>query len=964
MLAGGLSLAAQAPRKYTYTTVPGDPTQTRMYVLDNGLTVYLSRNEDSPRIQANIAVRAGSKHDPADATGLAHYLEHMLFKGTSRIGTLDWEQEKVLLNQISALYEQRRNTRDEAERARIYARIDSLSNVAARFAIPSEYDKMISSLGAKGTNAYTWVEQTVYINDIPSDGLEKWAMVEAERFSELVLRLFHTELETVYEEFNMGQDNDNRQASKALNAALFRNHPYGTQTTIGTGEHLKDPSMVKIHDYFSTYYVPNNIAIILAGDLDHDRTIAMIDRHFGAWKPKDLPKFTFEPEEPLSAAEQVEVFGPMAGWVDVAWRLRGSSTDDEPMAALIAGMLSNGQAGLIDLELLQRQKILSGYAYANTMHDHTVLQLNGKPKQGQSLEEVYDLLMEQVENLRQGNFEEWLIEAVVNDLRKSRIRGWSDSNMSRASSLTSAFILGKEWKEVLDMHDRMARITKQQVVDFARKHLGPGHVVLFKRTGENTDTYRVPKPSITPVPLNREVQSTWRTEWERVPAGRVEPVFPDHAKAITRLKLKNGVPLAHVANTTNELFYLYYIVDMGILNDRVLQLAVEYLPFLGTSRYTPAEFRKELFKLGLSLQVNVEEDRLYVSLSGLQANMDKGVDLLEHLLADARPDAKALAELINDIAKQRQDRLRNKGYILNVAMWNYARYGARSPFTDAMSVEEMRALDPEELVRRIKQLTAHEHRIFHYGKRKPKEVVALLNKAHRVAGPLRTPSAPREYRELETERNVVYFVDHDMVQTDVLMVSKVGRFNKSVLPHAALFNEYFGSGLSSIVFQEIREAKALAYSARASYTTPDRVDKAHYVRAFVGTQSDKLGDALDALLALMNEMPKAPAQFEGAKEAALRVIASDRITKERIYWHWESLQRLGLDEDPRRLSYERIPGITIEDMANFFDRQIKGRNYVYLVLGNRASVDLGALERLGEVRELSKEEVFGYGEDK
>ena len=182
------------------------------YTLDNGLQVWLSRNTDAPRVQTNIATRAGSKNDPADATGLAHYLEHMLFEGTSHIAAADWAKESLVLKQISDAYEERRGTTDEAARDRIYRRIDSLSTVAASFAVPNEYGKMVKSIGARGTNAYTSTERTVYVNDIPSDELEKWMKIESERMQECVLRLFHTELETVYEEFNRAQDNDGRLA--------------------------------------------------------------------------------------------------------------------------------------------------------------------------------------------------------------------------------------------------------------------------------------------------------------------------------------------------------------------------------------------------------------------------------------------------------------------------------------------------------------------------------------------------------------------------------------------------------------------------------------------------------------------------------------------------------------------------------------------------------------------------------
>jgi zinc protease len=954
------ALSTEAQKKYSFEAVPNDPMETRIYTLENGLTVYLSRNTDAPRVQTQVAVRAGSKHDPADATGLAHYLEHMLFKGTSGIGTSDWEQEKPLLDQIAALYEQRRSVVDEDQREQMYRQIDSLSYLAAQHAIPNEYDKMISSLGAKGTNAYTYVEQTVYLNDVPSDELEKWMMVESVRFQELVLRLFHTELETVYEEFNMGQDNDNRVAGKAMMAALFRNHQYGTQTTIGTGEHLKNPSMYKIHEYFSTYYVPNNMAVILAGDIDYDKTIAMVDKHFGGWKPKPVPAFQVGTEKPSQEPRTVEVFGPKAGWVDIGWRLKGANTNDELMGELVAGLLNNGRAGLIDINLIQDQKVLAAYAYSSTMHDHGRFQMHAQPRQGQSLEEARDLLLGQVELLKKGSFDDWLIQAVVNNKRQERLKYFNENNSMRASAMTDAFIMGKKWKDVVNHYDRMEKITKQQVIDFVKANLGTDHVVVLKRSGENKDAYKVSKPKITPVDIKREGRSAWREQWDAVQSATLEPVFVDYSTAITQRSLKQGVPLAYVANPSNDLFTLMYVLDMGTNNDRTLDLAVRYLPYLGTSRYSPAELKKELFKHGLSFSVYAGEDRVTVSLTGLEKNLARGVELLEHLLAEAKPNEEALRELISDIEKERQDQLKDKRTILFTALFNQARYGDNSPFKDQLTVEEMRATPSAALIARIKELTSYEHRIFYYGRKKADDVVTLLNTAHKVPATLKPYPPAREYPELETVANTVLFVDHDMVQTEMLLVSRSEPFSQDQLPYASLFNEYFGSGLSSIVFQEIREGKALAYSAYCSYTTPSRKEQAHYVRAFVGTQADKLGDAVQALLALMNDMPANEDQFAGARANALKVIASDRVTKERIYWSWENARRLGIDHDMRQDMYARIPSLSLEDMRNFFNARIKGRNYTYLVIGKEGTVDMRALEKLGEVERLSKKEVFGY----
>lgn len=960
LLSAVLAFSAQAQKGYTYTSVPNDPMQVRIYTLANGLTVYLSQNKDEPRIQTNIAVRAGSKNDPDDATGLAHYLEHMLFKGTHQIATLDWATESGFLDQISALYEKRRTVTDERERALIYARIDSLSNVAAKYAAPNEYDKMISSLGAKGTNAYTSTEQTVYVNDIPSNAQEKWMMIESLRFQDLVLRLFHTELEAVFEEFNRGQDNDYRKANEAMNRELYKFHPYGTHTTIGTGEDLKNPSMVKIHQYFNTYYVPNNMAIIMAGDLDYDSTIAMVDKYFGGWKAKPVPPFSFKPEAPITKPDTLSVYGPMAGWVTMGWRFGGTKSGDPMMLDLIAGLMSNGQAGLIDLDLKQKQRVLDAYAYSSEQADYSEFTLGGNPKQGQSLAEVRNLLLQELDKLKKGQFDDWLLKAVVNDQRQQRIRYWNEQNEMRAYALTDAFVLQKNWNDVVDYFDRMGKITKAQVVAFAKANFKDNSVTVFKRTGEDKKVFHVEKPKITPLDINRARQSEWYKQWMAIPEQRLKPQFVDYATAITRRTLDHDIPLAMIPNKSNDLFTLVQVLDLGNYDDPKLKMAVNYLPYLGTAKRTAADFQKEFFKLGVKFGVFAGQDRVYVSLSGLEESLPQGLALVEELLAGPKPDAAALAELVKDELKERSDNVKDKNNILYRGLMSYARYGERSPLRNILSAEQLKAVKAEELIAMIKGINTHHHRYFYYGKRTPEEAVALLNKEHKTPSILQGWMQPDPYVELPTEQDQVYYVNYDMVQTELMLMSKDEKFNVANMPYASLFNEYFGSGLSSIVFQEIREGKALAYSAYAAYTMPAKKEESSYVRAYVGTQADKLGDAEAALSNLMNKMPADEAMFGGSRDAALKKIESSRTTKEDIYWSWESLQRRGLTEDVNAIVYPLIQKGDLAGLEQFFNAHIKGRHYTYLAIGKEGTLDLKALEKLGPVKKLTLKDLFGY----
>src|ERR1035437_1755724 len=416
-----------------YESVPNDPTNARIYTLDNGLKVYMSVYKDAPRIQTYIAVRAGSKNDPSDATGLAHYLEHMLFKGTDKYGTLDWAKEEEQLKIIDSLYEVYGKTKDTLQRKKIYHNIDSVSGMSAKYAIANEYDKMMSNIGAKNTNAFTDVEQTVYMNDIPTNQLHKWLMIESERFRKPTMRLFHTELEAVYEEKNRTLDDDAEKMNEAMNASLWQKHSYGTQTTIGTIEHLKNPSLTKIKAYESTYYVPNNIAVCIAGDLDPDSTIKWIDQTMGKLISKPVPTFNPPMENPITAPIVKNVTGPFPETMQLGFRFAGAGTKDADLLELTNQILFNGKAGLIDLDLVQKQKVLAANCAPNIMKDYSSHIFSADPKEGQKLEELKSLLLAEIEKVKKGDFPDWLLPAIISNMKLQETKTFENNN-GRASA--------------------------------------------------------------------------------------------------------------------------------------------------------------------------------------------------------------------------------------------------------------------------------------------------------------------------------------------------------------------------------------------------------------------------------------------------------------------------------------------------------------------------------------------------
>ncbi len=494
--------------KYSYETVANDPLNARIYTLDNGLKVYMSVNNETPRIQTYIAVRVGGKNDPAETTGLAHYFEHLMFKGTQQFGTQNYEEEKLLLDQIEQQFEVYRQTTDTAERRVIYAIIDSLSYEASKLAIPNEYDKLMAAIGANGTNAYTSYDVTCYIEDIPSNQVENWARIQADRFQNPVIRGFHTELETVYEEKNMSLTNDMRKVVERINTLLFPSHPYGTQTVLGTQEHLKNPSITNIKNYHHTWYVPNNMAICLSGDFDPDEMIAIIDKHFGGMQPNDsLPQLQFPKEQPITAPVEAEVVGPEAESVYLAWRFPGAAHPDAEKLDLLSQVLFNGTAGLMDLNLSQQQKILYGFAFPMAMADYSAFIVGGGPKQGQTLEEVRDLFLGELKKLREGDFDEELLTGILNNYRRSQ-QAQLEENGSRADWFVDSFVNGSTWADEVGRMDRIAKITKQDLVDFANTYLKDDNfAIVYKRQGTDPNEMKIEKPQITPIFMNSDTAS-------------------------------------------------------------------------------------------------------------------------------------------------------------------------------------------------------------------------------------------------------------------------------------------------------------------------------------------------------------------------------------------------------------------------------------------------------------------------
>ena len=949
--------------KYKYESVAGDPMNTRIYTLDNGLKVYMTVNKSEPRIQTYIAVKVGGKNDPSETTGLAHYFEHLMFKGSEQFGTSDYAAEKPMLDEIEAKFEKYRTLTDQKEREALYAEIDSISLEASKLFIPNEYDKLMAAIGAQGTNAYTGYDMTVYVEDIPSNQIENWAKVQSDRFKHNVIRGFHTELETVYEEKNMSLTDDSRKSLEVMFASLFPNHPYGTQTILGTQEHLKNPSITNIKNYYKNWYVPNNMAICVSGDFDPEVMISTIDRYFGDMVPnKELKRLEFKKEAPITEPIVKEVYGLESPNVILAWRFNGMADLQNDTLNVLGNVLFNGRAGIVDLDINQAQRTLGAYAFPYAQADYTAYIMQGFPKQGQTLEQVKEIMLESVEKVKRGEFDESLLTAAINNAKKERMYKL-EANAQRADMFVSAFINDIPWSQAVSELDRLSKITKDDVVKFANAHFVNNYVQVNKLEGKDNSVQKIAKPKITPIHTNRDKVSAFLAEVQASEVAPIEPVFVDYEKDLTKTTAKSNLEVLYKQNTTNSLFTLVYLFERGVNDNKMLSLAADYLSLLGTDKYTAEELKQQFYNLACDYQIQVNDNETFITLTGLSENMDKALALFEELLSDCKADEAALAAMkqnifqarVNDKLDQRQNYVR---------MTAYVQYGPENPFTNIYSNKEIEALTSSALISSIKDLMGYEHSILYYGPMAADDFVEHINSVHNIPENVKPMPESKRFVQLQTKEDKVFIAPYDAKQIYMISYSNTGEtYDPAKAPVITMYGSYFGGGMNSIVFQEMREARGLAYSANARYRLAYTDKDAPYnYTSFIATQNDKMMDAIRAFDEIINNMPQSEAAFAVAKDNIIASIRTDRILGDRILWNYIQARNLGLTEDSRKQLFEQAQNFTLADIVKFQQEVVKDRKYYIGILGDEKDLDMKSLGNgdYGKIVRLSQKDIFGY----
>lgn len=934
--------------------------KVKEYRLENGLTVWLNEDHSQPKVFGAVVVKAGAKDCPD--TGIAHYFEHMMFKGTDRIGTLDYESEKVLLDSIAMKYDELAMTEDTAARARLQKEINELSIRSSEYVIPNEFNRLINRFGGSGLNAATSYDATIYFNTFSPQYMVQWAEINSERLINPVFRLFQSELETVYEEKNMYGDFIGGQVMDTLMARYFGPHPYA-YPIIGSTKNLKNPRLTEMHKFFEDYYVASNMALILSGDFDAQQVMPILEKAFSRIRSGNAPKQEKVMLPPFNGRETMKVKFPIPFIKAMGLGFRGVSANHEDQVALniAVNLLNNANGtGYLD-KLMVEHKLMGALAINESMNEAGILAVAIMPKLLiQSYSSAEKMVWDEINRVKNGDFS----DEMFNSLKLEQKRQYASSleNIdSRATIMMNLFSQGKSWNDYLNEVARIESITKEDVVRVAQKYFSNNYLCVTKSTGKYPKD-NLPKPAFSPVvPRNADASSSYAKQLEKIPEQQVAPRIIDFEKDVKTSKLTPLVTLYTTPNPLNDIFTLNISYGIGALEQPELMQLTNYLQLLGTESLSFEQFRSRLQSIGSTLAFDVTPDAFVMKVTGFDNHIDETMELVGDFIRHAKADDKKLRQIVDD-AKVSEKAFFKSGDNVASALLEQVKYGDQSRYLRKLSLSQIKKLKGKDMLAIYDKVRSVQCDL-HYCGTLPVEKVIGTIRQHLPLERTTVASNSPYYRELKQyDRPTVFFIDMpDMAQSIVYGYVKGDQVDDKASRHASqLFSVYFGGDMSSLMFQEIREFRSFAYRTSGRYQLPNHAHKgtAGSFTAMLSTQSDKTLDALGVLDSLIREMPLKPERMEAVKQTLVNRINNDYPPFRNLSEKVASARMEGFDRDPAEEFLRDIATMDMQDISRFYQEQISGRPVVYVITGNRKHIDMKKLAEYGTIIKVKKKGIY------
>ena len=916
------------------------------YKLDNGLTVLLWEDHDAPDVSGYVVCRAGAVDEPADYTGLAHYLEHMLFKGTQRIGALNWEEEKPIYDSIIALYDQYCETTDAKQREALATQINECSMREAKISSTEDFFNMLDLIGTEGVNAFTSYDLTAYVGSFPEAEMLRWLTIYSDRLINPVFRTFQAELENVFEEYNMYANEPSSQVQNQLMADIYKGCPY-ERDVIGLPEHLKNPRLSKLIEFYETWYVPNNMALILVGDFDTEAAKPLIAQTFNRLQPKELP---VRPEYPEVSFEGNPSKHYNLGYnPQVAWVYQGikEGDPDQDVLEFVIALLYNGQTGLLDKVNTNGDVQFAGVfndARRNTgrIIIEAVPYYDANQQQFESDKATQAIVMREVDKIKNGEIPDELI-ANVKRLYAQSFKMIDESPSTKMNILMDAFVYDKPIDKVFTENERIQALTKEEIVRVAKKFFdAPYMTVSFDEASTTPKAKTLPKPNIKPLDLVKNAKTAYAEEFQKLPKGQLKQTFNDF-NDVQVSSLGENVTLHYTPNSKNDIFSLTLRYGVGEHEMPLLPFAATLMNDAGIMSSPNVEgkdFKQQMAELGASVSYGCNDSYFTIAISGEDGNINKIMNLVNRQLLMPYLEQKQLDNVKGSEFFSRYSRQKRTA-VQKAALMQYALYGKKSSFLDEVPFVDVWQMGLPKVQSLVAQARSYALDVYYCGTLPQEKLVAELP----LTEGMKPSNSPFIQDRVTYEKPTVLFLPNGNVQQADLYFYINGRpydIASDVVSDA--FNQYMSGGFTGIVMNEIRVKRSMAYSAYGYDATPSLPGKECYFIGYVGTQSDKVVDAISVYMDILNNMPVDSTNVEALRASLKQAAQTAKPSMRGKAATFEYWQRLGYNEDPAKVNAEAINALTINDIENFYKENIQGKPVTIILMGDPKKIDLKAIE--------------------
>lgn len=657
-------------------SVPSFGQGLKAFKLKNGLSVYIWEDNTKSDVFGLVGVRTGAVNDPAEYTGLAHYLEHVMFKGTDKIGTLDWTTEEPIYQQIIAKYDEMADEADPVKKEAIGKEINELTIQAGKVSVSNEFSNLMESMGGKNLNAATGMDLTYYHNSFPAFQINKWLEISSQRFLNPVFRTFQSELETVYEEYNRGQDNPWRVQYDFIQSKAYEGHPY-SRSVLGLPEHLKNPRLSQLIKFYNDWYTAENMVLVLVGNVNANQISGRIASTFGRLPQKATPERKTYPD--LNIKGRTQYTAKIGQYPSVCMIYKGvpaGHPDEKPLEIALALLHNSSATGALD-KLSIDGEITNGSASLEANRQQGRCKIAVTPlydenqRRFESNKSAEKKALKAIQQIANGEVEDWIINAIKTNMCRE-FDQVMEASENKALILLQAFINEEDLGQVLNYKDEIMAINIDDIKRVAKQYLSNDYLALYIEKGKLSKDAKIKKPGYKPIEPPVGKQSLYAQQFKSLPIGQVEEKFMNFGEVQTK-RINDRSKLFYTANSENEVFSLTLKYGAGERTFPKIGIAASLMNNAGIMGiYEPQELKKELSKLNVSCNVFAGDDYLYISMRGYENNLPEACQLLARQILMPKLDEKQLSRIKGSTLGSRQQRKDNV-QTLGVALNQYIR---------------------------------------------------------------------------------------------------------------------------------------------------------------------------------------------------------------------------------------------------------------------------------------------------